>query len=71
MYPIKKTLWLEMKPSIQKLKFCIKLKAKRKYEMNKKYVIITNDLLVSIGYLLINIYGVIRWNIEAKKDISN
>ena len=24
-------------------------------------------LLVSIGYLLINIYGVIRWNIEAKK----
>lgn len=23
-------------------------------------------LLVSIGYLLINIYGVIRWNIEAK-----
>ena len=25
-------------------------------------------LLVSIGYLLINIYGVIKWNIEAKKD---
>ncbi len=25
-------------------------------------------LLVSIGYLLINIYGVIRWNIEAKKN---
>jgi nicotinamide mononucleotide transporter len=24
-------------------------------------------LLVSIGYLLINIYGIIRWNIEAKK----
>ena len=24
-------------------------------------------LLVSIGYLLINIYGVIKWNIEAKK----
>ena len=24
-------------------------------------------LLVSIGYLIINIYGVIRWNIEAKK----
>ena len=23
-------------------------------------------LLVSIGYLLINIYGVIKWNIEAK-----
>ncbi len=25
-------------------------------------------LLVSIGYLLINIYGVIKWNKEAKKD---
>ena len=25
-------------------------------------------LLVSIGYLLINIYGIIKWNIEAKKD---
>lgn len=25
-------------------------------------------LLVSLGYLLINIYGVIRWNIEAKKN---
>lgn len=25
-------------------------------------------LLVSIGYLLINIYGVIKWNIEAKKN---
>ena len=25
-------------------------------------------LLVSIGYLLINIYGIVRWNIEAKKD---
>ena len=24
-------------------------------------------LLVSIGYLLINIYGVIKWSIEAKK----
>lgn len=24
-------------------------------------------LLVSIGYLLINIYGVVKWNIEAKK----
>ena len=24
-------------------------------------------LLVSIGYLLINIYGIIKWNIEAKK----
>jgi hypothetical protein len=27
-------------------------------------------LLVSIGYLLINIYGVIRWNLEAKKGKS-
>ena len=25
-------------------------------------------LLVSIGYLLINVYGVIKWNKEAKKD---
>ena len=25
-------------------------------------------LLVSIGYLLINIYGVLKWNIEAKKS---
>lgn len=25
-------------------------------------------LLVSIGYLLINIYGIIKWNIEAKKN---
>ena len=25
-------------------------------------------LLVSIGYLLINIYGVIKWNIDAKKN---
>lgn len=25
-------------------------------------------LLVSIGYLLINIYGVVKWNIEAKKN---
>ena len=24
-------------------------------------------LLVSIGYLLINIYGVVKWSIEAKK----
>ena len=27
-------------------------------------------LLVSIGYLLINVYGVIKWNIEAKKGKS-
>lgn len=27
----------------------------------------TMMLLVSIGYLLINIYGVIKWNLEAKK----
>lgn len=27
-------------------------------------------LLVSIGYLLINIYGIIKWNIEAKKEIK-
>lgn len=27
-------------------------------------------LLVSIGYLLINIYGVIKWHIEAKKNIK-
>lgn len=25
-------------------------------------------LLVSIGYLLINIYGIIKWNVEAKKN---
>lgn len=25
-------------------------------------------LLVSIGYLLINIYGIIKWNIEARKN---
>lgn len=25
-------------------------------------------LLVSVGYLLINVYGVIKWNIEAKKN---
>ena len=25
-------------------------------------------LLVSVGYLLINIYGVIKWNIEAKNN---
>ncbi len=24
-------------------------------------------LLVSIGYLLINVYGIVKWNIEAKK----
>ena len=28
----------------------------------------TMMLLVSIGYLLINIYGIIKWNIEAKKN---
>lgn len=28
-------------------------------------------LLVSIGYLLINIYGIIKWNIEAKKGNTN
>lgn len=28
-------------------------------------------LLVSIGYLLINIYGIIKWNIEAKKGVNN
>ncbi len=28
-------------------------------------------LLVSIGYLLINVYGIIKWNIEAKKDANN
>lgn len=28
-------------------------------------------LLVSIGYLLINIYGIIKWNIEAKKGIND
>ena len=28
----------------------------------------TMMLLVSIGYLLINVYGIIKWNIEAKKD---
>lgn len=27
-------------------------------------------LLVSIGYLLINVYGIIRWNIEAKKNTN-
>lgn len=31
----------------------------------------TMMLLVSIGYLLINIYGIIKWNIEAKKGLSN
>lgn len=28
----------------------------------------TMMLLVSIGYLLINIYGIIKWNIEAKRN---
>lgn len=28
-------------------------------------------LLVSIGYLLINIYGIIKWNIEARKEKNN
>ncbi len=28
-------------------------------------------LLVSIGYLLINVYGIIKWNIEAKKGLNN
>lgn len=28
----------------------------------------TMMLLVSIGYLLINIYGIIKWTLEAKKD---
>lgn len=28
-------------------------------------------LLVSIGYLLINVYGIIKWNIEAKKGAKN
>lgn len=31
----------------------------------------TMMLLVSIGYLLINIYGIIKWNIEAKKGVNN
>lgn len=31
----------------------------------------TMMLLVSIGYLLINIYGIIKWNIEAKKGLNN
>lgn len=31
----------------------------------------TMMLLVSIGYLLINIYGIIKWNIEAKKGAKN
>ncbi len=29
----------------------------------------TMMLLVSIGYLLINIYGIIKWTLEAKRDI--
>lgn len=28
-------------------------------------------LLVSFGYLLINIYGIIKWDIEAKKGVNN
>ena len=31
----------------------------------------TMMLLVSIGYLLINVYGIIKWNIEAKKGAKN
>lgn len=31
----------------------------------------TMMLLVSIGYLLINVYGIIKWNIEAKKGANN
>jgi len=31
----------------------------------------TMMLLTSIGYLLINIYGIIRWGREAKKGVSN
>lgn len=31
----------------------------------------TMMLLVSIGYLIINIYGIIKWNIEAKKGLNN
>lgn len=31
----------------------------------------TMMLLVSIGYLLINIYGIIKWNYEAKKGLKN
>lgn len=31
----------------------------------------TMMLLVSIGYLLINIYGIIKWNIEAQKGANN
>lgn len=31
----------------------------------------TMMLLVSFGYLLINIYGIIKWNIEAKKGVNN
>lgn len=27
-------------------------------------------LLVSIGYLLINIYGIVKWNLEAKKNLN-
>ena len=27
-------------------------------------------LLVSIGYLLINVYGVIKWNVEARKNVK-
>lgn len=31
----------------------------------------TMMLLVSIGHLLINVYGIIKWNIEAKKGAKN
>lgn len=31
----------------------------------------TMMLLVSFGYLLINIYGIIKWDIEAKKGVNN
>ncbi|MCM1052560.1 MAG: nicotinamide riboside transporter PnuC [Ruminococcus sp.] len=31
----------------------------------------TMMLLVSTGYLLINVYGIIKWNIEAKKGANN
>lgn len=28
-------------------------------------------MMVSIGYLLINIYGIIKWSIKAKKEVKN
>ena len=31
----------------------------------------TMMLLVSIGYLLINIYGIIKWQLDAKKEKQN